>query len=97
MCFTNLIQISLSETDLSTLKSTDLSTPRSTFINSTPRHITIGNSSRHVYTSKQLRDIYDHVKPASLKNLPFGTIERIRELRLNKKNQEVEETKMSTS
>ena len=85
MCFTNLIQILPSETDLSTLKSTDLSTPRSSFTNNTPRHITIGNASRHVYTSKLLRAIYDHVKLTSLTNLPFGSIRRIRELRLNKK------------
>ena len=62
----------------------NLSTPRSTFINNTSRHI-IGNASRHAYTSKQLRAIYDHVKPTSLTNLPFGSIRRIRELRLNKK------------
>ena len=85
MWFTNLIQILPSETDLNTPKSTDLSTLRSTFTNNTPRCITIGNVSRHVYTSKQLRDIYDHVKPTSLTNLPFGAIRRIRELKLNKK------------
>ena len=76
MCFTNLIQ------KLST--ETDLSSPRSTFIN-TPRHITINNISRHAYTSKQLWAIYDQVKPTNLANLPFGSIRRIRELRLNKK------------
>ena len=78
MCFTNLIQILPSETDLNT--------PRSTFINNTSRHITIGNASRHAYTSKQLSAIYDHVKPTSLTNLPFGPIRGIRELRLNKKS-----------
>ena len=87
MCFANVIQILPNETDLSTPKSTDLSTPRSTFINNTPRCITIGNASRHVYTSKHLRAIYDHVKPKSLTNSPFGSIRRIRELGLNKKTE----------
>ena len=59
MCFTNLIQILPTETDLSS--------PWSTFIN-TPRHVTTGNTSRHTYTSKQLWAIYGQVKPTTYQN-----------------------------
>ena len=76
MCLTNLIQILPTETDLSS--------PRSTFIN-TPRHTTTGNTSNLTYTNKQLWAIYDQAKPTSLTNLPFGSIQRIRELQLNRK------------
>ena len=76
MCFTNVIQILPTETDLGS--------QRSTFIN-TPRHITEGNTSKHTYTSKLLWAIYDQVKPTSLTDLPFGSIQRIRELQLNRK------------
>ena len=44
-----------------------------------------GNSPRHTYTSKQLWAIHDQVNPTSLSNLPFGSIRRIREFRLNRK------------
>ena len=75
MCFTNLTQTLPTERDLSS--------PRSTFIN-TPRHITAGNTTKHTYTSKQLWAMYNQVKPTSLANLPFGSIQRIRELQLNR-------------
>ena len=49
------------------------------------RQTTLGNSSRHTYTGKQPWAIHDQVIPTSLTNLPFGSIQRIRELQLNRK------------
>ena len=78
MCFSNLIQIQTIPT------TTGLSSP--TYIpTKNHRQTCSGNFSRCTYTSKQLWAIHDQVNPTSLTNLPFGSIRRIREFRLNGK------------
>ena len=76
MCFNNLIQILPTETDTTS--------PKSTFTKN-HRHITTGSISKHTYSSKQLWAMHDQVNPTSLTNLPFGSIQRIRELWLTRK------------
>ena len=78
MCFTNLIQIQTIPTTTG---------PTSPTYIPTKNHMQTcsGNFSRHTYTSKQLWAIHDQVNPTSLTNLPFRSIRRIRELRLNRK------------
>ena len=76
MCFTNLIQITPTIAD---------PTPPTYIHTKNHRQTTSGNFSKHTYTSKQLWAIHDQVKPPSLTNLPFGSIQRIRELQLNRK------------
>ena len=78
MCFSNLIQIQTIPT------TTGLSSPMYTPTKN-HRQACSGNSPRHTYTSKQLWAIHDQVNPTSLSNLPFGSIRRIRESRLNRK------------
>ena len=88
MCFTNLIQIQIIPT---------ITGPTSPMYISTENHrqTTSGNFSRHTYTSKQLWAIHDQVNPTSLTNLPFGSIQRIRELQLNRNHQPSEPTKIN--
>ena len=76
VCFTNLIQILPTETNTTSPKST---------CTKNLRQITTGNISKHTYSSKQLWAIHDQVNPTSLTNLSFGSIQRIRELQLNRK------------
>ena len=78
MCFTTLIQIQ-------TIHTITGPTSPMHFTTKNHRQISPGNFSRHTYTSKQLWAIHDQVNPTRLTNLPFGSIQRIRELQLNRK------------
>ena len=78
MCLSNLIQIQTTPT--TTGPSLPTYTPTKNHRQACPP-----NSLKHTYTSKQLWIIYDQANPTNLSNLPFGSIRRIREFRLNRK------------
>ena len=73
VCLSNLIQIQ-------TIPTTTTYTPTKNHRQACPV-----NSLKHTYTSKQLWAIHDQANPTNLSNLPFGSIRRIREFRLNRK------------
>ena len=78
MCLSNLIQIQTTPT--TTGPSLPTYTPTENHMQACP-----ANSLKHTYTSKQLWAVHDQANPTNLSNLPFGSIRRIREFRLNRK------------